>query len=142
MRRSDVMKARLWRIDQHVGVRICAIRKHLGIKQKTVARHLGVSFQQVQKYERGQNRLSASRLLRLTELFNVPLGYFYQGLPGDTVEDAASVAQQNRKVRDFWIDYGTLNGFEQETVHYLIRHLIAGREAGLGGCDLLQGTGQ
>ena len=68
-------------VDRHVGARIRARRLVLGTTQQTVAARLGVTFQQVQKYELGINRVSASRLWLMAQVLSVPVEYFYDGLP-------------------------------------------------------------
>jgi transcriptional regulator with XRE-family HTH domain len=72
------------RIDKHVGERMRLRRMMLGLSQTDVADALDLTFQQVQKYEKGSNRLSAGRLYRLAVLFEVPLTYFYQDAPGSS----------------------------------------------------------
>ena len=68
-------------VDIYVGHRLRQRRTLLGISQGKLADAFGVSFQQVQKYERGTNRISASRLHLLTKILDVPVGYFFEGLP-------------------------------------------------------------
>lgn len=68
-------------VDLHVGKRLKQRRALLGLSQQTLGDHLGLSFQQVQKYENGANRISASRLYLLAQILNVPVGYFFEGLP-------------------------------------------------------------
>lgn len=68
-------------IDVAVGHRIRVRRKWLGISQSTLADHLGVSFQQVQKYERGANRIGASRLFDLSRVLDVQIAYFFEEMP-------------------------------------------------------------
>lgn len=69
-------------VDRHVGERIRMRRIELAFTQEKVGEALGVTFQQVQKYERGANRISAARLRAAANLLGVPLVYFYEGLPG------------------------------------------------------------
>jgi transcriptional regulator with XRE-family HTH domain len=64
-------------IDGQVAERVRALRKLLGFSQMQVAERLGISFQQVQKYEKGTNRIGAGRLLELARLFKVPVQSFY-----------------------------------------------------------------
>ncbi|HEY4547011.1 MAG TPA: helix-turn-helix transcriptional regulator [Pedomonas sp.] len=66
-------------IDIHVGTRVRARRRLLGITQEKLGEALGLTFQQVQKYERGSNRISASRLFELSRILAVPVTYFYEG---------------------------------------------------------------
>lgn len=68
-------------VDVHVGQRIRLRRKFLGFSQTKLGDALGVAFQQMQKYERGTNRVSASMLYGISKVFNVPVSYFYDGLP-------------------------------------------------------------
>lgn len=66
-------------IDLHVGARTRLRRGILGLSQERLADALGITFQQVQKYERGANRVSASRLHKLSEILDVPVSYFFEG---------------------------------------------------------------
>ena len=68
-------------VDDHVGRRLRARRKELGISQEKLANVLGISFQQVQKYESGVNRVSASRLWNIAQALEVGVGYFFEGIP-------------------------------------------------------------
>ena len=67
-------------VDTHVGQRIRDKRNERGMSQTEVANALGVTFQQVQKYERGTNRVGASRLFDLSRILSVPVQYFFAGL--------------------------------------------------------------
>ena len=69
------------RIDQHVGERIRLRRAELGLTQEQLAEALEVSYQQIQKYETGANRISASRIFQMARRLDVELGYFFEGLP-------------------------------------------------------------
>ncbi len=66
-------------IDIHVGQRVRARRKMLGLSQTQLGHELGVTFQQVQKYERGTNRIGSSRLFRMSNTLDVPVAYFFEG---------------------------------------------------------------
>ena len=68
-------------IDLHVGKRVRERRVELGMSQKTLAQAVGISFQQLQKNERGTNRIGASRMFELSKIFEVPISYFFDGLP-------------------------------------------------------------
>ena len=76
-------------IDRHVGLRIRMRRKELGISQERLAEAIGLTFQQVQKYERAANRVSASKLWEMARALNASIAYFYEGL-GDKVEVSGS----------------------------------------------------
>jgi transcriptional regulator with XRE-family HTH domain len=71
------------RIDQHVGERIRLRRAELGLTQEQLAEALDVSYQQIQKYETGANRISASRIFQMARRLDVDLGYFFEGVPVD-----------------------------------------------------------
>ena len=75
--------------DIHVGQRLRQRRWMLGLTQQQVGDRVGIKFQQVQKYETGQNRVSASRLWDLAKALDVPVGYFYDGLEGAPTQAAA-----------------------------------------------------
>ena len=66
-------------IDIYVGNRVRLRRVYLGFSQDRVAKALGVTFQQVQKYERGGNRISASKLFEISVLLDVPVSFFFEG---------------------------------------------------------------
>lgn len=68
-------------IDNYVGQRLKTRRKACGLSQEKLANMLGISFQQLQKYERGFNRVSAGRLYTLAGILGVKIDYFYDGLP-------------------------------------------------------------
>ncbi len=74
-------------IDSYVGRRIRLRRNLLGISQDNLARNLGLTFQQIQKYEKGTNRVSASRLFLLAHLFGVSVDYFFKGPDGEDLRE-------------------------------------------------------
>ena len=74
-------KGRANPIDAHVGARLRFLRKERGLSQTALAARIGVTFQQLQKYESGKNRLSASRLYRLASVLGVDVAAFFVGLP-------------------------------------------------------------
>lgn len=78
-------------VDRHVGLRLRERRVALGLSQTALADRLDLTFQQIQKYERGANRLSASTLLRVAEAVDVPVSYFFDGLPSTLRPDAPPV---------------------------------------------------
>lgn len=67
-------------VDIHVGLRMRTRRKALGMSQEQLATALGLTFQQIQKYERGTNRVSASKLYETATAFQTSIGYFFDGL--------------------------------------------------------------
>ncbi len=70
-------------VDTHVGARLRLARTARGLSQSALAADLGISFQQVQKYETGANRIGASRLWSAARQLGVAVGYFFEGLDGD-----------------------------------------------------------
>ena len=68
-------------VDVHVGHRLRMRRTLLGMSQEKVAEALGLTFQQLQKYEKGANRISASRLSELTQILDVPVSFFFEEMP-------------------------------------------------------------
>lgn len=80
------------KVDRHVGGRVRARRQVLGISQEKLGSALGVTFQQIQKYEKGTNRISASRLQQIGAALGVPVGYFFEGLQ-DASPQAAGFAE-------------------------------------------------
>ena len=79
-------------IDVLIGARIKGRRIALKISQTKLAEAVGVRFQQVQKYESGANRVSASRLLMVAETLGVPISYFFQGLDNAASADSTDVS--------------------------------------------------
>lgn len=74
------MKGSATKVDAHVGQRVRGRRKEMGLSQEKLAKSLGVSFQQVQKYEIGINRVSAGRLWDISHSLDVDIGYFFEGI--------------------------------------------------------------
>ena len=68
-------------IDKHVGSRLRMRRMMLGMSQEKLGEAFGLTFQQVQKYERGMNRMGASRLQQAADILGVPVSYFFEGGP-------------------------------------------------------------
>jgi transcriptional regulator with XRE-family HTH domain len=76
--------------DIHVGKRIRLRRRGLSLSQHELAALLNISFQQVQKYESGGNRISASRIFDVARVMKVPVAYFFSGIDGDEAEVLAN----------------------------------------------------
>ena len=70
-------------VDIHVGGRVRGQRKLKGMSQGELGDALGLTFQQIQKYERGANRIGASRLYQLSRILDVPVAYFFDGMAQD-----------------------------------------------------------
>ncbi|HEX5079931.1 MAG TPA: helix-turn-helix transcriptional regulator [Geminicoccaceae bacterium] len=94
------------RIDGHVGERIRLRRTELGLTQEQLAEALAVSYQQIQKYETGANRVSAGRMLEIARKLGVDVGYFFEGLseaddPGLPLEHGGRQRSAIELVRKF-----------------------------------------
>lgn len=79
-------------VDRHVGVRIRQRRLQLDMSQTALAARLDLTFQQVQKYEKGSNRVSASRLAQLAGVLAVPVSYFFEDAPSGATPRAQTLA--------------------------------------------------
>jgi transcriptional regulator with XRE-family HTH domain len=71
-------------IDQHVGSRVRMRRMMVGMSQEKLGHRLDLTFQQVQKYEKGTNRIGASRLQQISHILQVPVSFFFDGAPTGT----------------------------------------------------------
>src|SRR3954469_23279911 len=90
--RSDMPKKQANPIDVQVGNRVRIRRMLIGMSQERLGDLLGLTFQQVQKYEKGVNRIGAGRLYEVSRILNVPIDFFYQGVasePGAPAPEAA-----------------------------------------------------
>ncbi len=81
-------------VDVHVGGRVRVRRRLINMTQETLADLIAVTFQQVQKYERGSNRISASKLFAIAEALEVPISYFFDGLEETTGEGSDNGSEQ------------------------------------------------
>ncbi|MFU8865943.1 MAG: helix-turn-helix domain-containing protein [Rhodobacterales bacterium] len=93
-------------VDIHVGQKLKQLRILRGMTQTDVAEGLKISFQQVQKYELGRNRVSASKLYEMSHILNVPPSYFFDGLESATAaprildEEATKIASMLTRIKD------------------------------------------
>jgi transcriptional regulator with XRE-family HTH domain len=74
-------------IDKHVGSRVRMRRMMVGMSQEKLGDALGLTFQQVQKYEKGTNRIGASRLQQISSILQVPVAFFFEGAPQASNDD-------------------------------------------------------
>ncbi len=84
-------------VDVHVGGRVRAGRTLIGMNQEELGKHVGVTFQQIQKYENGMNRIAASRLWRFSLVLGRPISWFFEG-----------IGERKRKVDDLLVKRETL----------------------------------
>jgi transcriptional regulator with XRE-family HTH domain len=85
-------------IDVHVGARIRLRRTLLGISQSALAETIGLTFQQVQKYEKGTNRVSSSRLVDLANALNVEVSHFFQEMSAEVEQQTPSMLMDTKKL--------------------------------------------
>ncbi len=85
-------------VDIHVGARVRLRRTLLGMSQEKLGNALGLTFQQVQKYERGANRIGSSRLFQLSRILDVPVSFFFDEMDSDTTRKADGMAEGNKQV--------------------------------------------
>ena len=87
-------------VDEHVGKRIRQRRWLLGVTQQQLAERVGIKFQQIQKYETGANRVSASRLWDIADALEVPVSFFFEGLPARDGAEADDDGESERLFDD------------------------------------------
>ncbi len=87
-------------VDIHVGARIRRRRVLLGLSQEKVGHAIGLTFQQLQKYEKGTNRVSSSRLYQLAKLFGVPISFFFDDMPPEISGRASERAKAAESLDD------------------------------------------
>jgi transcriptional regulator with XRE-family HTH domain len=90
-------------VDIHVGSRVRLRRTLLGMSQERLGEAVNLTFQQIQKYERGANRIGASRLFELSRVLDVPVSFFFEDMPDDikTPEGVKARALQDRGQEPF-----------------------------------------
>ena len=91
-------------IDVHVGNRVRMRRMLVGMSQEKLGQRLGLTFQQIQKYEKGANRISASRLFQMAQILGVPVQFFFEDLPqqkNDDTPDGMGEARDQGSIMDF-----------------------------------------
>ncbi len=87
-------------VDHHVGTRIRQRRALLGMSQTSFGQAVGLTFQQIQKYENGSNRVSASRLYEFGKVLDVPVDYFFEGSPEGTQKRRGRPPKEPREDAD------------------------------------------
>jgi len=98
---SEVMSKVSNIVDVYVGARLRMRRTMLGMSQSRLGELLGVTFQQIQKYEKGSNRISASRLQHTARVLEVSPGYFFEGAPTDSAKPGFAGESSQCYVVDF-----------------------------------------
>lgn len=80
-------------IDIHVGSRVRLRRMMIGMSQERLGEKLNLTFQQVQKYEKGANRIGASRLFTIASILDVPVQFFFEDMPGAAIENLPGASE-------------------------------------------------
>jgi transcriptional regulator with XRE-family HTH domain len=93
-------------MDIHVGSRVRLRRMVIGMSQEKLGEKMGLTFQQIQKYEKGTNRIGASRLHQLSQIMDVPVGFFFEDAPIHANRHAAAAAGfAESKTEAFLLDF-------------------------------------
>jgi len=113
-------------IDVHVGSRIRLRRVLLGMSQEQLAAKMGFSFQQQQKYERGVNRVSASKLWQFSQVLDVPVSFFFDGLDGAVTEEAPAPFSLKRLDMEYARSFRALKDpLKRQAVMMVVRAMVA-----------------
>jgi transcriptional regulator with XRE-family HTH domain len=107
-------------VDRHVGSRVRMQRLLSGMSQEKLGEACGITFQQIQKYEKGMNRMGASRLHQIARILQVPVEFFYEGVPSGRDSGKPLADTSSRSMTDF---LGTSDGLE------LVRAFMAVKDA-------------
>ena len=91
-------------VDVHVGNRIRLRRTILHITQQQMAEMLGLTFQQIQKYEKGMNRVGASRLWDISRVLEVPMGFFFEDMDEDVVKNSPRMLNKNQSEKNYFFE--------------------------------------
>jgi transcriptional regulator with XRE-family HTH domain len=110
-------------IDRMVGVNLRAIREYKGYSQIALAQVLGVTFQQLQKYEKGENRLSAERLYEVCRLFQLPYDCFFHGLDGEACPEMNTIHGDRLALEAFRLIEAVSNPVEKQKIVNVVRAL-------------------
>lgn len=114
-------------IDVHVGARLRERREALGLSQGKLGQHLGLTFSQIQKYEKGSNRIGAGRLFQIAEFLRVPVTYFFLNLDGqEEPAEGANATPTSAESRALTAAFGAIRDPEtRASTLALVRSLAA-----------------
>lgn len=115
-------------IDLYVGARMRLRRVMMGLSQYTLAQNLGLTFQQVQKYEKGANRISASTLHRLAEVLDVPVSFFFDELPRVPAKSPREDDLARRESLELLRNYYRIAAPTRKQLYELVK--VMGRDGG------------
>ncbi len=105
-------------VDVHVGTRVREARAARGMSQEKLGNALGISFQQVQKYEKGTNRIGSSRLWAIANALQVPITFFYDGMEYDGAVDSSFLPRRTIRMAQ------AIDSIEDARVRHQILNLI------------------
>lgn len=109
-------------VDVHVGSRVRMRRILIGMSQEKLGDALGLTFQQVQKYEKGTNRIGASRLQAIANILGVPVDYFFDGMPSDETTPILNMADALPDEATYVVDFlATAEGVQLNKAFVRIR---------------------
>ncbi len=111
-------------VDRHVGARVRLRRLALGISQEKLGAALGVTFQQIQKYEKGANRMGVGRLQLASKVLGAPVSYFYEGAPTSPEDDFAETGPAYDGVPPGSDEAALLEAFAKVTDPKLRRRIV------------------
>ena len=113
-------------LDRHIGLRLKMRRILRNLSQDELAQSLGITFQQIQKYERAMNRISAARLYEIAKILSVPLTYFYEGYEEEN--EKYLVAENVDTVQDYINSLPKKRHYTENDVLARIMNMPAGQE--------------
>lgn len=119
-------------IDVHVGGRLRLRRTLMGLSQTDLAKSVGLTFQQVQKYESGANRVSASRLYHIAESLDVPVSFFFDDMPreGGLAEAPRPAFEPDRELLELTRNYRSISDAEvRRGIYELVKRLASKEDA-------------
>jgi transcriptional regulator with XRE-family HTH domain len=109
-------------LDRHVGARMRARRIMLGLTQQQLAERIGITYQQAHKYEKGTNRMAASRLYKVAQALGIDVGYFFEGLQR-AEEFPSGATSQQRLLLELAKNFMTLTPEHQQAICTIVRVL-------------------
>ena len=110
--------------DLHVGERVRMYRVKAGISQTALGEHLGITFQQIQKYERGANRIGASRLQQICEMLKIPVALLFDQLPGSKRNGTDNLMNEFVEFLGTGLGHRLVQGFLQIPDKNVRSHLV------------------
>jgi len=116
-------------VDRHVGSRLRLQRTLIGFSQQKLGQALGITFQQIQKYEHGTNRIGASRLYQISQILDVPVSFFFEEMPEPTRQSnneeptAKTIKITDRKSLEFMRDWVHLSAEKKSAIHQVVKSM-------------------